>query len=93
MGFPLFTANPWVGWYNELDEIAPADGSTSEVVITPRKTAGLTLLSNELADDSNPAIADQVAKAIDVPYFADTTSKSYSGLLPCVVVIRSPVAG
>ena len=88
VGFPLFTANPSVGWYNELDEITPADGSTNEVVITPSKTAGLTLLSNELADDSDPAIADQIgaaladqiAKAIDVAYFADTTTKSYSGL-------------
>lgn len=89
VGFPLFVANPAVGWYNELDEITPADGDTDEVVITPSKTAGLTLLSNELADDSDPAIADQIgsaladqiAKAIDVAYFANATSKSYSGLL------------
>ena len=88
-GFPLFTANPAVGWYNELDEITPADGSTSEVVVTPSKTAGLTLLSNELVDDSDPAVADQIAAAladqiahaIDVEFFANTTTKSYSGLL------------
>jgi HK97 family phage major capsid protein len=89
VGFPLFVANPSVGWYSELDEITPADGDTDEVVIEPKKTAGLTLLSNELADDSDPAIADQIgsaladqiAKAIDVAYFANTTAKSYGGLL------------
>lgn len=89
IGFPLFTANPAVGWYNELDEITPADASVSEVVITPKKTAGLPLLSNESAEDSDPDIAeatakglaDQIAKAIDVAYFANTTSKSFSGLL------------
>nr|WP_279628982.1 phage major capsid protein [Mycobacterium scrofulaceum] len=89
VGFPLWVADPAVGWYGELDEITPADGDTDEVVVTPSKTAGLTLLSNELADDSDPAVADQIgaalgnqiAQAIDTAYFGNTTAKGPNGLL------------
>jgi HK97 family phage major capsid protein len=89
VAFPLWVADPAVGWYGELDEISLTDGDTDEVTVTPSKTAGLTLLSNELADDSDPAIADQVAsalanqiaKAIDASFFANTTTKGPNGLL------------
>lgn len=88
IGFPLWVADPTVGWYGELDEITPADGDTAEVVVTPTKTAGLTLLSNELVDDSDPSIGDetaqalarQIAKAIDGAYFGNTTAKGPNGL-------------
>lgn len=87
--FPLWVADPAVGWYGELDEIALTDGETDEVVVTPTKTAGLTLVSNELADDSDPDIAEQIASglanqiahAVDKAYFADTTAKGPDGLL------------
>jgi HK97 family phage major capsid protein len=89
VGFPLWVADPAVGWYGELDEITPADGDTEEVVVTPSKTAGLTLLSSELVDDSDPAIANQVAaalanqiaQAIDTAFFGNTTTKGPNGLL------------
>ena len=53
----------------------------------PRRL-GLFLLSNELKDDSDPAVADlagaalanQIARAIDAAYFGDTTTKGPSGL-------------
>ncbi|VBA57610.1 hypothetical protein LAUMK191_04100 [Mycobacterium attenuatum] len=88
VSFPLWVADPAVGWYSELDEITPADGDTDEVVVIPTKTAGLTLLSNELVDDSEPgmgdqvaqALANQIAKAIDVAYFGNTTVKGPNGL-------------
>jgi HK97 family phage major capsid protein len=89
VNFPLWVSDPAVGWYNELDTIATTDGSTGEVECTPTKTAGLFLLSNELKDDSDPAIADlaaaalsnQIARAADAAYFANTTTKGPSGLL------------
>lgn len=98
--YPLFVANPAVGWYDELDEIAPNDPSTSEVVVTPFKTAGLTLLSNESVADSDPsiaentaaAIADQIAKAIDTAYFGNTTAKSFNGLLSLASTAVDPGA-
>lgn len=90
--------DPAVGWYNELDEITPADGDTDEVVVIPTKTAGLTLLSNELADDSDPAIANQaaaglanqIATAIDTAYLGNTTAKGPSGLLSLTTQVVDP---
>jgi uncharacterized HhH-GPD family protein len=59
VNFPLWTADPAVAWYNELDAITANDGSTDEVGCTPTKTAGIVRVANELADDSDPARADQ----------------------------------
>lgn len=89
VNFPLWVADPAVGWYDELDEIAQTDGSTGEVVVVPAKTAGLHLVGNETADDSSPdiakqiaaALANQIAKAADIAYFANTTTKANNGIL------------
>jgi len=100
VGFPLWVSDPAVGWYNELDQLTLTDGDTDEVVVTPSKTAGFTVLSNELVDDSDPAIADQVAQAlanqiaeaIDTAFFADTTSKGPNGLLSLTTQVVDPGA-
>jgi len=89
VNFPLWTADPAVGWYNELDTITATDGTTDEVECIPSKTAGITRISNELKDDSDPAIADivgaalsnQIARAADAAYFGNTTVKGPNGLL------------
>lgn len=99
-GFPLWVADPGVGWYNELDEITPADGDTDEVEVIPSKTAGLTLISNELANDSDPdvanqiaeALANQIAHAIDGSFFANTTAKGPNGLLSLATQVVDPGA-
>jgi len=78
-----------VAWYNELDTISATDGATGEVVVTPSKTAGITRISSELGDDTDPAIADQIgaalanqiAEAVDTAWLANTTAKANSGLL------------
>lgn len=87
--FPMLTADPAVGWYAENTQITLTDPSTNELVVTPKKVAGLTQISNEAAQDSNPAVADQVgrslgrsiAKKVDAAFFANTTSNGPSGLL------------
>jgi HK97 family phage major capsid protein len=89
INFPLWTANPAVGWYNENDTIAETDGDTDEIECIPSKTAGLTPISNELAEDSDPSIAEQAGKglanqitrALDGAYLANTTTKGPNGLL------------
>lgn len=89
VNFPIWTADPAVGWYNENDTIAETDGATDEVEVIPTKTAGLTPISNELADDSTPAALDliaaglsnQITRAIDGAYLASTTAKGPNGLL------------
>ncbi|AXN45598.1 Phage capsid family protein [Mycobacterium marinum] len=87
--FPMQTADPSVGWYAENTQISLADPSNNELVITPKKVAGLTQTSNEAAEDSNPAVAEvigrslarSIAKKIDAAFFANTTSNGPSGLL------------
>lgn len=89
VGFPLWVADPSVAWYSELSQLSLTDGSTSEVVVTPTKTAGFTVLSNELVADSDPSVAaqvaqglaNQIAQAIDTAYFSNTTSNGPNGLL------------
>ncbi|GAB7068862.1 phage major capsid protein [Mycobacterium hodleri] len=89
INFPIWTADPAVGWYNENDTIAETDGATDEVEVTPTKTAGLTPISNELADDSTPealdliaaGLSNQITRAIDGAYLANTTAKGPNGLL------------
>jgi HK97 family phage major capsid protein len=76
-----------VAWYNELDTISATDGATGEVVVTPSKTAGITRISSELGEDTDPAMADQIgaalanqiAEAVDTAWLANTTTNN--GLL------------
>lgn len=89
INFPIWTSDPSVAHYNENDTIAETDGSTEEVECIPSKTAGLTPISNELAKDSTPGIADmiggrlanQIIHAMDAAFLADTTAKGPDGLL------------
>lgn len=86
---PVWKSDPSVAWYNELDTIAESDGATDEVEVIPTKTAGLTLVGNESVEDTDPAIAEQIgaalanqiARAADKAYFANTTTKGPNGLL------------
>ncbi|SKY31273.1 phage capsid protein [Mycobacteroides abscessus subsp. bolletii] len=89
VNFPLWVTDPAVGWYNELDPISLTDGATGEVVVTPAKVAGMSRVSSELADDSNPDIANQIGKglanqiaeSVDKAWLANTTAKANDGLL------------
>lgn len=87
--FPMLTADPAVGWYAENTQISLTDPTTNELVIVPKKVAGLTQISNEAADDSNPAVANQigqslgrsVAKKIDAAFFGNTVTNGPAGIL------------
>lgn len=87
--FPVQTADPAVGWYAENTQISLTDPTTSELVITPKKVAGLTQISTEAAEDTTPAVAEQtgrnlaraVAKRIDNAFFGNTVTNGPSGLL------------
>ena len=86
---PMHTADPAVAWYGENATISLTDPSNSELVVTPKKVAGRTQISNEAAQDTNPAAAENTARAlsrsvaggIDKAFFANTTSGGPSGLL------------
>ncbi len=87
--FPVWVADPDVAFYGELDTIAETDGDTDEITVNIYKTAGISLLSNELRDDSDPAVADllgrglanKIGRAVDGAYLGNTTSKGPNGLL------------
>lgn len=89
INFPVWVSDPAVGWYAENATISETDGATDEVVCTPFKIAGITPVSNELADDSAPAIAElvgkglanQVIRTLDAAYLGNTTTNGASGLL------------
>lgn len=74
---PAITEEAAAGWYAENDDITPDDPALGEEVVRPRKIAGLSRLSNELIDDSNPkastvvgdSIARSIATGIDAAFF------------------------
>ncbi|CAN5888239.1 hypothetical protein BH10ACT9_BH10ACT9_35540 [soil metagenome] len=92
--FPVQTADPSVGWYAEGTQITLSDPTTSELVITPKKVAGLTQISTEAAEDTTPAVAEQtgrnlaraVARRIDGAFFGNTVTNGPSGILSLVGV-------
>lgn len=87
--FPMLKGDPAVGWYAENTQITLTDPTTDELVITPKAVKGLTQISNEAADDSNPAVAEQIgkglarniAKKIDAAFFGNVVANGPSGLL------------
>ena len=51
-------------WFGELEDINVGDPSGDELVLTPKKCAALTKLSNEVIDDSDPSVLDAVGTAM-----------------------------
>src|SRR3954454_3274338 len=62
--FPMLTADPAVAWYAELSTIALTDPGNAELVVTPKKVAGRTLISVEASQDTNPAVAEQTGRGL-----------------------------
>ncbi len=87
--WPKLTADVNPGWYQELDVITPADPTFTQITATPRKLAVITQVSNELYDDSIPAVSDvlnlsivrALALKLDLAMFqGDGTANSITGL-------------
>lgn len=86
---PIVSADPTAGWTAEGAEITPSDPTLTELVVTPLKLAGLTIVSRELADDASPeaakivgdGLARDIARKLDTAFFANTTANGPSGLL------------
>ncbi len=85
---PVVAADPTAQWVAEGAEITPSDPTLQELVVTPAKVAGLTVISRELADDSDPAaaqvvgdgLARDIARRIDQAAFAGLASPAPAGL-------------
>lgn len=84
---PLVTADPSAAWVAEGAEIAASDPTLDDIVVTPAKIAGLTIITNELAADTSPAAAGivgdglsrDIARKIDSAFFG---SKGASPVQP-----------
>lgn len=98
---PLVTGDPSAAWTAEAAEIAPSDSTFGELVVTPSKVAGLTVISRELAEDSSPSaqqivgegLARDIAKRIDSAFFAATTANGPSGLGSLTTSVAEYAAG
>ncbi|WP_026820176.1 phage major capsid protein [Arthrobacter castelli] len=61
---PRVMADPTAGWYAENEEIGASDPTVDDIAVTPAKLAGLTVLSNESADDTDPAAASVIGDGL-----------------------------
>jgi len=85
---PTVVADPTAGWYAEGAEIVPSDPTLAELLVTPSKVAALTIVSRELAEDSDPAAAEivgagqarDIARKIDSAFFGGLASPAPAGL-------------
>ncbi len=85
---PVVSEDPTAAWTAEGAPITPTDGTLDEEVVTPDKLAGLTVISNELANDSSPAaagivgqgLARDIARRLDEAFFGDTVANGPDGL-------------
>lgn len=85
---PIVDTDPTAGWVAEGAEIGVSDPVLSEITVTPKKLAGLVVVSNELAADSSPAALQVVGQGlvrdlkrkIDAAYFGNTVTNGPSGL-------------
>ncbi len=84
---PIVTADPSAAWVAEGAEIPVTNADVEELLLTPAKLAGLSVISSELADDSSPAaaqligdgLARDLARKLDAAYFG---SKGASTVQP-----------
>lgn len=85
---PTVVADPTAAWVAEGAEITPSDPTLAELVVTPSKVAGLTIISREMADDSDPAVAEvvgqglarDIARRVDQAAFAGLAAPAAPGL-------------
>ncbi|OZM81147.1 phage major capsid protein [Pseudonocardia sp. MH-G8] len=85
---PQVTEDSQASWVAEGAEIPQDDPVLAELVTVPRKIAGLTVVSSELANDSSPdalrimgqSLARDIARKIDVAAFGDLAAPAPPGL-------------
>ncbi|MGC0362926.1 HK97 family phage major capsid protein [Rhodococcus sp. 27YEA15] len=61
---PIVAADPTAEWTAEGAEISVSDPDLDETSVIPRKLAGLTIISREMARDSSPEATDLVGKGL-----------------------------
>jgi HK97 family phage major capsid protein len=97
--FPVVKTDPTTAWTQEGQEINVSDVDLDEINCVPSALKGLTVVSSELADDSDPAALDVVGQGLvrdlqtrlDAAFFGNTTTHGPSGLesLPDVQLVNA----
>lgn len=101
--FPVLGDGLTASWKNELEDLDFSNLAVNSVEVRPAKVAGMSRLSNELADDSTPAaaelvgrgLAEQIADQIDTAWFGATgTAPTPSGIgaITPTKVVADPAA-
>lgn len=86
--FPRITGDPDTAWVPEGQEIPIDEADVDELLVTPKKVAGLTVISNELANDSSPEataligqrLVQSLRRKVDSSWFAAATPNGPAGL-------------
>jgi HK97 family phage major capsid protein len=85
---PIVTNDAIAAWTPEGSDITPSDAGVDEITVKPDKLAALSIISNELANDSSPAarelvgnsIGRDLARKVDAAFFAHTTVNGPDGI-------------
>jgi len=86
---PVVEGDAGAAWIAEGAEITASDADFDEIVVTPRKVGGLSIISRELAEDSSPSaqqivgegLAQSIATKVDAAFFGNVVANGPSGLL------------
>ena len=85
---PVLTGDPDASWVPEATEIPVDDATFDEVKVIPKKVAALSVLSNELIEDSSPEasavigqrLVQSLVRKVDASWFAAATTNGPAGL-------------
>lgn len=85
---PIVADDPTAAWVAEGAEISPSDAELDEIVVTPAKLAGLTIITRELAEDTSPeaqqlvgeGLARDIARKLDAAYLGNLATPAPPGL-------------
>lgn len=85
---PVVNADPSAAWTAEGAEIAISDPEIAEIEIRFSKLAGLTVVSNELVDDSSPeasglvgdGLSRDIVRQLDSAFFGSSVANGPNGI-------------
>lgn len=80
--FPVVTQDPSAAWCEEGHELVVSDGQIEEIEARLTKLAGITIVTNELAEDSSPeasrvvgeGLARDIARKLDEAFFGNLSA-------------------
>lgn len=87
---PTIKEDPQAAWIAEGEEIPTSEAVADEVSVVPRKVAGLSVISNELANDTSPEAATtigdglgrDIARKVDAAFFGPAPTGAAAAVQP-----------